>query len=207
MRADRQPDGALLIRENPIGLRLLLIALGAAVVAAVTLQEPRDDTRLLLGGLGALLPFAGAAGLERVEFRFDVAQRRLRWRRRNLFRGRAGEVAFDEISQVAVRVRHERNSESRSAREVPSFYVVLLTRAGELRLSNRIYADESGPSRIASEIAAALGQHPRAAAAETVEQLAAAGEVIEAIKLARRERGLGLAEAKQLVDRLRAPSR
>ena len=207
MRVERQPDGSLLVRADPLGLRLLLTALGAAVLIGVWLQKPRDETKLLLGGLGALLPFLGAAGLERVRFEFDIAQRRLRWRRRNLFGGRAGELGFDEIGEVAVRVRRERDSESRSGREIPNYCVVLVTRAGELRLSNRMYADESGPSEIASAIGQALGRPPRLAVAESVEQLAASGEVIQAIKLARRERGLGLAEAKQLVDRLRAAPR
>jgi hypothetical protein len=205
VRAEQQPNGSLLVRESPLRLRLILTFLGVALVAGVWLQDPRDQTRLPLGGLCAMLPLLAAGLLEQVRFEFDVAQQRLRWRRHRLFRRRAGELAFDQISEVAVRVRHERDSDSRIAR--PAWYVALVTSSGELRLSNRMYADESGPAGVASAIGQAIGKSPRAAAAETVEQLAAAGEVIEAIKLARQERGLGLAEAKQVVDRLRAASR
>jgi hypothetical protein len=208
MRIDRTPAGSLLVLANPLRLRLILIALGAAVLAGVWLQESRDGTREFFGLLAALLPLAGAALLERVRFEFDLAQQRLRWRRSNLFRRRSGELPFGEIAEVALRVRRERSSTSPSAREVPAYYVVLVTRGGELRLSDRMYADQRAQAEIADAIRQALGRPVRAEAAEeTVEQLAAAGEVIEAIKLARQQQGLGLAEAKQLVDRLRATSR
>jgi hypothetical protein len=205
MRVEQEPGGPLLISADPVWLRALLVGLGAAVLAAVWLQEPREPARVLLGGLGSLLPLGGAALLERVRFELDVAQRRLRWRRASLLRRRSGELAFSEISDVAVRVRHERDSDRPLAREVPWYYVVLVTAAGELRLSDRTYRDEAGQRRIADAIRRALGLPALAAPplAESVEQLAAAGEVIEAIKLARRQRGLGLAEAKALVDRLR----
>jgi hypothetical protein len=199
----------LLVLENPVRLRLLLIAFGAAVLAGIWLQESMDVARACFGVLAALLPLAGAALLERVRFEFDLAQQRLRWRRSSLFRTRSGELAFGEITEVALRVRRERSSTSPGAREVPAYYVALVTGAGELRLSDRMYADEREQAEIADAIRQAVAKPARtvAAAEETVEQLAAAGEVIEAIKLARQQQGLGLAEAKQLVERLRATSR
>jgi hypothetical protein len=74
MKLERRPEGSLVVRENPIVLQAILIGLGAAVVAAVSLQEPRDDVRLFLGVLGSLVPFLGAALLERVHFELDVAR-------------------------------------------------------------------------------------------------------------------------------------
>jgi hypothetical protein len=209
MRAELAADGSLVVGENPTWLRLLLFCLGGTVVAAVAHEHPGDGGRLLLGGLGALLPVGGAALLERVRFEFDVAQRRLRWRRQSWLRRRAGELPFSEIADVVLRVRHERESERRQAREVPSYYVALVTAAGDLRLSDRIYRDEPGQRRIAEAIRQALGLSPAPAAPapESIEQLARAGEVVEAIKLARRLHGIGLAEAKQLVDRMRGSSR
>jgi hypothetical protein len=208
MRIDRTQAGSLLVLEHPLRLRLILIAFGAAVLAGVWLEESVDFARACLGVLAALLPLAGAALLERICFEFDLAQQRLRWRRSNLFRTRSGELGFGEIAEVALRVRRERSTTSPSAREAPAHYIALVTGAGELRLSDRMYADEREQAEIADAIRQALGRPARAAAAEeTVEQLAAAGEVIEAIKLARQQQGLGLAEAKQLVDRLRAAAR
>lgn len=204
MKIDRQPDGSLVIRANPALLQAILVTLGAAVVTAVALQEPRDDTRLWLGVLGSLVPLLGAALLERVRFEFDIAKRRLRWRRQSLFRGLSGELPFDAISDVVLRVRRERDPDSPRSREVPAYRVALVTSAGDLRLSDRMYADEKQQSEIADAIRAALGRPPGGAPVEeSIEQLAAAGEVIAAIKLARQRLGLSLTEAKQHVDRLR----
>lgn len=205
MRIDRQPDGTLVIRANPALLQAILVCLGTAVVAAVALQEPRDDTRLCLGVLGSLVPFLGAALLERVRFEFDIAQRRLRWRRRNLFRGLSGELAFDEISDVVVRVRRDRDPDRPRANPVPEYRVALVTKAGDLRLSDRMYGDAKRQSEIADAMRAALGLSPSGAPVEeSVEQLAAGGERIAAIKLARRRLGSSLSEAKRHVDRLRS---
>jgi hypothetical protein len=204
MKLERAPDGSLVIAVNPSFLQAILVCLGAAVVAAVALQEPRDPTRLGLAGLGALIPWLGAALLERVRFEFDVVQRLLRWRRRNLFRGRSGELAFSEISDVVLSVRRDRDPERPHAPETPAYAVALLTTAGELRLSDRMYADEKRQAEIADAIRAALGLRPGAAPVEeSIEQLVVSGELVAAIKLARRRLGLGLAEAKQHVDRLR----
>jgi hypothetical protein len=204
MQIERQPDGMLVIRANPALLRAILVCFGAAVVAAVALQERRDDTRLWLGVIGSLVPFLGAALLERVRFEFDIAQRRLRWRRRNWFRGLSGELAFDEISDVVVRVRRDRDPDRPRANPVPEYRVALVTKAGDLRLSDRTYADAKQPSEVADAIRVALGRPPGAAPVEeSIEQLAAGGERIAAIKLARQRLGLSLTEAKQHVDRLR----
>jgi hypothetical protein len=204
MQLVHQPGGPLVVRANPLLLRAILLCLGAAVLAAVWLQEPRDDTRLWLGVLGSLVPFAGAALLERVRFEFDPTQRRLRWRRRNWFRALGGEVAFDEISDVVLRVRRERDPDRRFAKEVASYRVALVTKTGDLRLSDRLYADERRQQEIADAIRTALGLAPGAAPVdESIEQLAAAGEKLEAIKLARRSLGLSLTDAKQHVERLR----
>jgi len=204
MKLDRQPDGTLVICANPALLQAILVGLGAVVAAAVALQEPRDDTRLWLGVLGSQVAILGAALLERVRFEFDVAQRCLRWRRRNLFRGLSGELAFDEISDVVLRVRREGDSERPLAREVPAYRVVLVTCAGDLRLSDRMYADAQEQTAIADAIRAALGRPAGGAPVEeSIEQLAAAGEVIAAVELARQRPGLSLSEARQHVERLR----
>jgi hypothetical protein len=209
MRIDRRPDGTLAIRANPLPLRALLVAFGVVVVGAVWLQEPRDDTKRVLALLGSLVPFAGAALLEKVEFAFDVAQRRLRWRRRSLFRGISGELGFDAISDAVVRERLERHSGTKFARETPAYYVALVTSRGDLRLSDRMYADQRPQAEIAAAIRRAIGRSSAAPVVveEDIARLAAAGETITAIKLARERLGLGLTEAKQHVDALSGKTR
>jgi hypothetical protein len=170
MKLDRRPDGSLVVRENPAVLRGVLICLGAAVLVAVALQEARDELRLWLGALGSLVPLAGAALLERVHFEFDVAQRRLRWRRRNLFRTLSGELPFGEISDVELRVRQERDLDVSRRRTTPTWCVALRTSAGDLRLSDRRYADERETSEIADAIRAVLGVRPGAPVGDGVER-------------------------------------
>lgn len=170
MELDRQPDGTLVVRENPAALQAILISLGATVLAAVALQEPRDELRLCLGALGSLVPLAGAALLERVRFEFDVAQRRLRWRRRNLFRTLSGELPFQEISDVELRVRQERDSDASRRYTTPSYCVALKTGAGDLRLSDRRYADERETAEIADAIRAVLGIAARAPVVDGIER-------------------------------------
>jgi hypothetical protein len=209
VKLEQHSDGSLVVWENPVGLRLLLIAFGAAVLAAVFLAQPPDVTRRLLGTLGALLPLAGAALLERVRFEFDVARQQLRWQRRCWVRTRSGELAFGDIRDVQVGVRREPSSDSRLARDVPAYFVTLITSAGPLRLSNRMYADDSAQHAIAAAIRVAAGL-PADAPGPPLEsgiepeiaRLAACGETIEAVKLARLHLGLDLAAAKELVEQL-----
>jgi hypothetical protein len=212
VKLEQDPDGSLIVWENPVGLRSLLIAFGAAVLMAVFLAQPPDHTRRLLGTIGALLPLAGAALLERVRFEFDVARQQLRWQRRSWLRARSGELAFGEIRDVQVGMRREYSSDSRMAPEVPAYFVTLITSAGPLRLSDRMYAEESRQRAIAGAIRVVLRLPAAAAAAPVgngidpeIARLAASGETIEAVKLARTRLGLDLTAAKQLVEQLNKP--
>jgi len=170
MQLDRRLDGTLVVRENPVALRAILVCLGATVLAAVFLQEPRDELRLFLGALASLLPLLGAALLERVHFEFDIAQRRLRWRRRNLFRALSGELAFAEITDVELRVRQDRDLDVSRRRTTPSYCVALRTSGGDLRLSDRRYADERESTEIADAISAVLGIRSRAPVPDGIEE-------------------------------------
>jgi len=186
-------------------MRAVLVLLGAAVVAAVLLQEPRDATRLCLGLLAALLPFSLAALLEQARFDFDASQRRLRWRRASWLRSRSGELAFGEITDAEVRTRLETDLDATPRWTYPVYRVVLSTRSGELPLCNAWTGEREGSARVAEAIRTALGLAPgrgAPAALADVElgDLLAAGSEIDAILLVRRRLGLGLAEAKRLVD-------
>lgn len=203
MRAERRSDGSLVVRDDPRFLRESLYAFGSVILIGVATQSGGQPLRLVLGGLCALLCFVSAALLESVSFEFDRARRVLRWSRRDLFRRRASELPFAEIESVDVVVREDRERDGAHVRIDKSWRIQLATRAGPLQLTSRTFPDEAEQTAIANEIRESLGLSPRAPVAETVEDLAAAGERIAAVRLARVTRGLSLEEAKELVDSLR----
>jgi hypothetical protein len=206
VKLETRPDGSVVVRA-PGSLRFVLLLLGAAVLAAVLAQEPREVGRVSLGVLGSLLPFTLAAVLEQASFHFDPTQRRLRWSRRSLFRALAGEIPFDEISAVSVRVRFETDTDSRRGRRRPAYQVVLGTSAGEIPLWNAWVGDERGPARAAEAIRALLGHAPAAPAPASIEALVASGQLVDAVKLARAQLGLSLEQAKRHVEGLQGGPR
>jgi hypothetical protein len=157
MRLEQRPDGSVVVRSSRT-LRAVFVALGAAVALALFAQEPRDAMRLALGSLAALLACGFAAVLERAEFEFDALARRLRWRRANLFRALAGEIGFDDIRDVVLHARRERDDEW-PYRQHRYFRVALETNGGEIALSNAWLGDERAQARIAEAIRAVLARN------------------------------------------------
>ncbi len=182
-------------------MRIVLFLLGAAVVAGVFVQQPRDYAKVCLGVLGSLIPFMLAAVLDRACFDFDASERRVRWRRTNLLRSLSGELSFDEISDVLLHARLETRSDSARRRTYSVYRVVLATSAGDLPLSNSWVADERGQSQVVEAIRAALGKSPsRPVDRSDIENLVAAGHGIDAVQLARARLGLSLTEAQKYID-------
>ncbi len=198
MRIEQRINGSVVIRSSR-SLRPVCFALGAAVVAAVLLREPREAAKLYLGLLGSIVPFALAALLERTVFDFDVTQRRLRWTRKPLFRTLGGELAFDDIVDVALRTRLETGSDRRQR----VHRVALQTIAGELVLSNAWTGDERVQSRIVDAIRTVLGKSAAQPVEDSIEVRVAAGAIVDAVKLARARLGLSLADATRHVNELR----
>jgi hypothetical protein len=206
MRIETRLDGSVAIRSSR-SLRPVCFALGAAVTAAVLLEEPRDATRVGLGLLGALVPFALAALLERTVFDFDVTQRRLRWSRRNLFRALGGELPFDDIRDVVLRTRLETDSDTRLRVVHRLHRVALGTTAGEILLSNAWSGDERTQARVADAIRGVLGKSAAPPVEDSVEDMVAAGAIVDAVRLARERLGLSLAEATDRVNEMRGKLR
>lgn len=179
-------------------MRILLILIGAAILAGVVLQEPRSLARILLGFLAALLPLGIAAIMDGVRFHFDGLKRRVFWRRKNLFRTRTGEAGFDEISEV--RLASLSDPERRKGKNQTCYRVVLATATGELPLSNVWTANLRKETQIAEAISSLLGKGSPVTVENSVDELVAAGQKIDAIKLARERFGLNLTEAKKLID-------
>ncbi len=198
MKMEKRPGGSLLVRSSGLA-RILLILFGLAIMAGVVLQEPRGFTRIVLGFLAALLPWSIAAILDQTRFDFDGLKRRLFWRRKNFFRTRAGELGFDEISEIRLRSMAG-DSEQRRGKNQLVYRAVLAAGAGELPLSNVWTADLRTQTKIAEAICAVLGRIAPVTVENSMDELVAAGQTIDAIKLARERFGLGLTEAKKLID-------
>ena len=205
MKIDRQPDGSLVIRANPALLQAILVTASAQRSWPPSRSRSRATTRGCGSGCSARWFRSSARRCSSASASSSTSRSAAcAGGGKALFRGLSGELPFDAISDVVLRVRRERDPDSPRSREVPAYRVALVTSAGDLRLSDRMYADEKQQSEIADAIRAALGRPPGGAPVEeSIEQLAAAGEVIAAIKLARQRLGLSLTEAKQHVDRLR----
>lgn len=193
----KQPGGSLLVQSSSV-MRILLILIGAAILAGVLLQEPRSYSRIFLGVFGALLPLGIASIMDGVRFHFDGMKRRVFWRRKNFFRTRTGELGFDEITEV--RLASLSDPERRKGKKQQCYRVVLATATGELPLSNVWTANLRKETQIAEGICALLGKGSPVTVESSVDELVAAGQKIDAVKLARERFGLGLTEAKKLID-------
>lgn len=194
---EKRPGGSLLVKSSGTA-RILLILFGAAIAATALLQEPRSFTRILLGFAAALLPLSIAAILDGVRFHFDGLKRRVFWRRKNFFRTHSGELGFGEITEV--RLAALADPERRKGKNQQCYRVVLATGTGELPLSNVWTVDLRGQTKIAEAICAVLGKGAPVGVQNSVDELVEAGRTIDAVKLARERFGLGLTEAKKLVD-------
>ncbi|HXF50023.1 MAG TPA: hypothetical protein VNL73_11455 [Verrucomicrobiae bacterium] len=193
----KRPGGSLLVRSSG-AVRLLLIFFVAAVNAGIVLEGPKSFTRIFFGLLVALLPLGIAAILDSVRFEFDGMKRRLFWRRKNLFRTRTGEMGFDEITEV--RLASLSDPERRKGKNQQCYRVVLATAAGDLPLSNVWTSNLRKETQIAEGICALLGKGSPVTVESSVDELVAAGQKIDAIKLARERFGLNLTQAKKLID-------
>jgi hypothetical protein len=193
----KRPGGSLLVQSSGV-MRILLILIGAAILAGVVLQEPRSYPRIFLGVFGALLPLGIAALLDQTRFDFDGMKRRVFWRRKNLFRTRTGEMGFDEITEI--RLASLSDPERRKGKNQTCYRVVLATAAGELPLSNVWTANLRKETQIAEAICALLGKGSPVTVESSVDELVAAGQKLDAVRLARERFGLNLTQAKKLVD-------
>lgn len=201
MQLEETAEGTLVARSSR-WVPPLMLALGLAVIAAVALARPFDAVRFALGCLGAAIPLALFAGIDRSRFEFDRVRRVLRWRRRNLLRELAGELGFEGITSVRMLSREEVDTDSTPRRRHSVHCVVLQTRdGGSLALGNAWSGDERGERAVAERIAAFVGV-PAETGPCSVEDLVRAGRRLDAVKQARTELGLGLGEAKLHVDRL-----
>ena len=200
-------DGSLVVEERLTLLRwgAVLSALAlVAILGTIAFERGRILPREAIGGGLGLIALMGLAALvaDR-EFRFDRSVGRMRWTVRRLTRTRIGEVRFHEIEGVTLRSEVDTEHPQRALRYTP----LLETHGGSFPLSSFQSGDRQQWEDVAHAVAVVLGRPTESLRPLTVEDLVASGRVIEAIALARRERGLDLTAAKALVDSMRRPRR
>jgi hypothetical protein len=203
MKLRTLPDGSLVLEERLTLLRWGALVLALALVAVLGHGAwvrgrllPREAVG---GGLGVMALVGLSAAVADREFRFNRALGRMTWTVRHLTRTRIGEVRFHEIEGVVLRSEVDTDNPSR-----PLHYTPLLeTRAGTIPLSSFNSRDRKHCEEVAHAVAVVLGRPTESVKALAVEDLVAAGRLVDAITLVRKERGLDLSAAKSYVDSLR----
>jgi len=197
-------SGALVVSERMSLPRWAALAAGTAISAALLVTQlfpGRITAQTFIGGvLLALVAFAAAGFMPDREFEFDSGAARLDWCVWRLAYSRGGTIPFDEIRSVEVHA--DRNDEPRQG--PPSFTLVVVTAAGPLEVTTRREFDRVACERVASALRQRIGLSSVAPdAREAIAELVRSGSLPEAIALASRELGIGLAEARGYVDTVR----
>ncbi len=204
MRVEREGPGVIVIRERWTVMRLAFLA-GAALVPGLLALCPAGacSAREWGGGL-VLAAVLGAIGflVEDQEVRFDPGARRVAWLRRRVVGARTDHIPFADIRDVLVRPETTRDAGDRRAHTTWWLELVTSTTTHRLTRQGAFHAEEF--ATVAALLRAVLGLP--APQPDAIARLAAAGHVLEAVALARREQGLSLEDATAMVEQLRRSS-
>lgn len=196
-----------MIRESWTLLRVSCVLGGCLLPLTLFFATSLDGSfgwKTMTGGtLGAMLLGSIAAVVDDRRFVFDPSLKMLTWEQRNWIRSRGGRLPFSEIQDVVVIFSRERDHDSNRAYNY--YKTVLVTSAGQIPLtvtsgiSRREYDD------LANAVLAVLS-NPDASPTQRgpeIDRLIAAGRMIDAIAWIRAQKGLGLAEARTLVEEIK----
>lgn len=206
MRTEKLPNGSLVIRESWPFLRAACVTAACLLPAIVFLAAFAEDSlgwqKLVGTALGSLLLCAIAAVVDERRFVFDPSIRTMTWEQRNWLRSRGGQLPFSEIKDVVVPFSRETDLESRRRRN--HYTAMLVTTAGQIPLTGTSSIRKQEYVDLADAVLAILSQpQGRSAGGAEIDRLVAAGRTVDAIALVRAQKGLGLAEARALVDKIR----
>lgn len=191
-------DAQLVVSENPAVWRGLLLVAGAGMfvgVVAAFWNVPRPADKIVGWTLGSLMCFVGAAASERTRFVFDLEAQSLTWRRQRLFGTRSGEVLFADVTDVILSTHGDT--------EGTSYRVVLVTKMGQVPLSNSLNHNRKGQEELAETILEALSRNPANLIETSIARLAEMGDTIAAVTLAKEQYGLSTTRAHELVNEQR----
>lgn len=174
----------------------LLAGLGlcGAGLAALAGWLSLEESALIPIGFGFLLACGGLLLFKWESTVFDRAERRILWSKQSLLSARKGEIPFAAVERLLI-------DTTRSETAISTARLIL--RAGPETLPLTAYYSRSRAEwlPVKRRIEQILGL-PQGSLEDDLRALKAQGQVIEAVKLLRQERGLGLREAKEEVDRL-----
>ena len=209
MQVEEQVGGTLVVTNDGTRFAIWMLLLGGALgLGAAYDAVAGGSERLvgLLGGAGTLLAI-GLATFERSCFTFDPKSRTAQWRRRWAWWSDEGSLAFSQITGVLV---HSPIGDH----GVPSRRICLcVTGRRDLPLTASFRPDFDGAIlALGDRLRALIGcTKPQAAnasvASDNVAALARAGRRIDAVKLLRQTKGVGLKEAMREVVELERSAR
>jgi len=206
MKIEKLPNGTLVLQESWPLLRASC-AIGGCLLpltlcVAASLDGSFGWTKIMGSALGAVLLFSIAAIVDDRRFVFDPSLRTLTWEQRSWIRSRGGQLPFSQIQDVVVTFSRERDLDSNRAYD--QYRAVLVTSAGQIPLTGTSSINRQESDNLADAVLAIISApgDSRARGSE-IDRLSAAGQIIDAIALVRAQKGLGLAEAKMLVEEIR----
>jgi len=210
MRTEKLPNGSLVIQESWTLLRATCATAACLLPAVVFLAASAEGSlgwqKLAGSALGSTLLLAIAAIVEDRRFVFDPSARTMTWERRNWLRSRGARLPFSEIKDVVVPFSRETDLESNRRRD--HYTAMLVTTSGQIPLTGTSSIRKQEYVDLADAVLAILSKpHQGPAGGTELDRLVAAGRTLDAIALVRAQQGLGLAEAKALVDRISAGRR
>jgi hypothetical protein len=151
----------------------------------------------------ALFLFVGLALFRRYSCCFDLLNQRATWKSRGLFGFKTRVVPFSQIKWIDFEI-DPNNFANDHPQWGPPRRLVLATTEGPLPFSDMYQACGKKEDEIQQAINTFLNRHPEATSPDDrIRDLVARGEIIQAVHILRRQRGCSLAEAKDLVERMR----
>ena len=204
MKHHTEPDGTLVVTVDS---RLIVGMLtGAALLCAVPVFRSWLNGGVTAHGatplIGSAMFLLGAFfSYERNRFVFDPHLKEVRWTRRGLMSKDEGRMPFSRLHSLILQTAMG------STKNAPSVRVTLVTDEREVPLS-RAYA--SGMKREYEELAITIRRvlqmnaEPPDLLLDSVRAALAQGRKLDAIKLVRLTKGVGLEEAKRFVEQLPA---
>ncbi len=195
MHVTRKTNQELVVVDSLVWVSVLFLCIFAGLAYRFYLEPSRNA----VFGLGLILLFV-VVPLRKETVVFDAASQQSRWKRLRMFKVASGWIPFSEITGIGIEALA-------SDRGGQTYRLTLLTAGSPVPMSDAYGNSRAHYESLRSEILEFLHLDDAKAAPAyevgdeaSVRSLLMEGRKIEAIKLLRNSRDIGLAEAKDQVD-------